>query len=326
MSRSSRTPSNAPRRSVLLIVNHDKPEAVAALDDVRALINAHARLVGELDANHAPVEEKVPTGAASADLVMVLGGDGTLLSQARRCMDLDLPMLGVNFGKLGFLAEFDFESLKEQAEELFAREELPTQSRPMLEVRIERAGARAAEWVHAGYALNEAVVTAGPPFRMISLALGFDGDPGPSIAGDGMIVATPLGSTAYNVSAGGPILAPDTDAMVITPIAAHSLSFRPVVVPGSAEVRLIMERTNSTPPLPGDVVGAEEKGGGGGGSPNDGTALVLDGQPVTRLYEGDTVFVRRHSRPVRFVRNPRGSYWATLIDKMRWAIPPALRK
>jgi NAD+ kinase len=151
-------------------------------------------------------------------------------------------------------------------------------------------------------ALNECVVTSGPPYRMIALSVSINGEAGPTFSGDGLIVSTPTGSTAYNVSAGGPIVSPDTDALVITPIAAHSLAFRPIVVAGSSDIEATMLRGNA-----------------------GGTALVLDGHVVATLGEGDRVRVGREGPPIRFVRNPRGSYWTTLIEKLNWAIPPRLR-
>jgi NAD+ kinase len=157
-----------------------------------------------------------------------------------------------------------------------------------------------------GLALNDAVVTAGPPYRMITICLRIDDQDGPAATGDGLIVSTAVGSTAYNVSAGGPILHPVVDAMVITPIAAHSLSFRPIVVPAGAEIELIAEDVN-------------DDGRGGG------TTLVLDGQNSARLSRGDRIVIRRHDVPVQFVRNPDSQYWATLINKMHWALPPRMR-
>jgi NAD+ kinase len=132
---------------------------------------------------------------------------------------------------------------------------------------------------------------------------------GPTVSGDGLIVSTPTGSTAYNVAAGGPIVAPDVPALVITPIAAHSLSFRPIVVSADARIELTMLRVNR-----------------GGTFASAGTMLVLDGQVGAPLSEGDRVVVSLDSRPVRFVRNPRGGYWNTLTEKMRWAEAPRTRE
>jgi NAD+ kinase len=288
-------------RSVLLLVNHDKPDAVAALADVRSLVARHGgRVVGE---DEALVGGRAPE-ARGAELLVVLGGDGTLLSQARRWADADLPLLGVNFGKLGFLAEYDMAALRRQAAMVFGGASLPERRLRMLRAEVFSLGATTPRF--AGSALNECVITAGPPFRMITLALKFGGEDGPTVSGDGLIVSTPTGSTAYNVSAGGPIVDPDADVFVITPIAAHSLSFRPTVLPASARVEMGMLRVNR----------------GEGGKDCHGTTLVLDGQLTTPLADGERVVVAGDGRSVRFIRNPAGNYWRTLIDKMNWAARP----
>ncbi len=318
----SYTPRVQPR-SVLLLINHAKPEAVAALAHVRSLISAHARIVAELPADNTPLP---PDAADHADLIVVLGGDGTLMGQSRRCVALGLPMLGVNLGKLGFMAEFDLDSLRHQAKRLFDGSPLLIQDRPMLRATITpsehdsidlssapRAAAVAPSADGAlarSLALNDAVITAGPPYRMIAISIRIDGHAGPTVTGDGLVVSTPIGSTAYNASLGGPIISPDVPALVLSPIAPQSLSFRPVVVPLTSTIELVLDRVNDQPDVPGL----------GGGS-----SLVLDGQLATRLRQGQRVTIRTHERPMRFVRNPDGSYWSTLIHKMRWATPPAAR-
>lgn len=287
-------------RSALLLVNRQKADAVAAAAEVRALIQKHGSLAAEIDAvPGAPLAD-----SCGAALVVVLGGDGTLISQTRRFANLGLPMLGVNLGKLGFLAEFDLAALREQAPAIFGDAPLTTRELHMLRTEIFPSGSAKAAFSNA--ALNECVITAGPPYRMISLSMSFNGEPGPTVSGDGLIVSTPTGSTAYNVSAGGPIVAPDVDAMIITPIAAHSLAFRPIVVPGSSRIELTMIRVNRA-------------------TGSNGTVLAVDGQVMQPLHEGDRVVLTRDERPITFVRNPRGDYWSTLTDKMRWAAAPRLR-
>lgn len=301
-------------RSILLLVNRSKPEVMQAAARVRGLISRHARIVAELEADNRGLTGEQTAGV---DLIVVLGGDGTLLSQSRRCVHLGLPMLGVNLGKLGFMAEFDLESLEEQAGALFDGSALLTQDRPMLRVTAhgeKKQEASGEETVLGSWlALNDAVITAGPPFRMIALRLRIDGHEGPEIVGDGLIVSTPIGSTAYNVSAGGPIVAPEAQAMVLTPLAAHTLAFRPVVLNLSSTIEIEMERTN---PGPMDS----------GGSAASGTSLVVDGQIACTLGQGQRIVIRQHARAVRFVRNPHSSYWQTLSTKMRWAAGPTLRR
>ncbi len=291
-----------PRR-VLLLVNRDKPEVCAALASLRSVITrAGGVIAAELDA----IADGPLDSAVGADLVVVLGGDGTLLSQARRVVHLGRPLLGINFGKLGFLAEFDLAAFTAQAASLMGEKPLVLQDRYLLAARVHRAAGNRADEARPMLALNDAVIVAGPPFRMIAVRVSIDGHPGPTVQGDGLIVTTPVGSTAYNASAGGPIIAPEARALAITPIAAHTLSFRPVVVSGDSAIELTMERVNAPRP----------------GAPEAGTSLVLDGRLATPLGAGDRVVVRVHDQPVRFVRNPSSSYWSTLITKMHWAAQP----
>lgn len=287
-------------RSVLLVSNRNKPGVAGALADVRALLAAHAKIVGELEGD----DEAPVGGLPHADLVVVLGGDGTLLAQARRFADLGTPLLGVNFGKVGFLAEFDPPSLRAQAATLLTAPTLPVRERMLIEAEVRPAsGAKP----RRDLAINECVITAGPPYRMIGLDIAIDGQPGPSLTGDGVIVATPLGSTAYNVSAGGPIVSPDVQAFIITPLAAHSLSFRPIVAAHQSTIEITVTRAN------------RPRSGSG---PDGGTTLVLDGSGMMPLAERDVVAFRKYARPARLVINRETSYWRTLIAKMHWAAAP----
>lgn len=286
-------------RSALLLFNPSKPSADATLREARSLIERHGRLAREEEAS--PGDTLADAGGA--DLVVVLGGDGTLLSQARRCIGLGLPMLGVNLGKLGFLAEFDLDSLRAGAPAIFGGS-APLGTREVFPLGVSHL--RGGTTVSTGLAMNEAVITAGPPYRIVELSLSIDGLPGPVMRGDGLIVSTPLGSTAYNLSAGGPIVAPGVGCMVITPIAAHSLSFRPIVVDAASRVEIEVRTANR-------------------GEHGAGTSLALDGQIAGVLAAGDRVSVGRHPTGVRFVRNPGRSFWATLTEKMHWALAPRLR-
>lgn len=308
-----------PRR-VLLLYNHLKPGVLDALGEVRALI---ASAGGEVAAAFDTSSDAPITDPHGASVIVVLGGDGTLLSQARRTITLGLPLLGVNFGKLGFMAEFDMPALRRQAAALFGDDPLELENRELIRASVYPPSTGihdddGHEPRFEGLALNDGVVTAGPPFRMIALSLSIDGEIGPTVMGDGLIVSTPMGSTAYNASAGGPIVSPDVAAFAITPIAPHSLSFRPVVVGAASTIEVRLHRVND------DACAGQERGGegGGGGGGGGGTTLVLDGQVHTRLYADERIVFRRHPNAVQFVRNPRGSYWSTLITKMQWASRP----
>ncbi len=286
-------------KKVLLVVNSSKPEAVAAAKEVRTLIEKHGTFLGEADARKSTTSSK----AKNADLIVTLGGDGTLLAQARRCAELRIPMLGVNFGKLGFLAEFDLVAIRDNAKNLFGNRALEYREVAMLGASVIRTGKKP---FYSGIALNELVVTAGPPFRMIEMSISIDHSPGPILRGDGLIISTPVGSTAYTLSAGGPLLAPNVDALVITPIAPQSLAFRPIVVAPNSHIEIELIRVNDS-------------------RPETGTALVFDGQELVPLEHGDHIIIKRHTHGVKFVTNPATSFWATLINKLRWAMAPNLQ-
>lgn len=287
-------------RRALLVVHGGKPAAAEGAERVREAIRSHGELVGEVD-----IDAFEAGAARDAEVVVALGGDGTLLSLARGLGEVDRPMIGVNFGRVGFLAEFDLETFLERAGELLGRGgTLPITDRPMIDVEVTDARGRVRE---TGTALNDAVVTAGPPFRMIELALRIGGEDGPTARGDGVIVATPFGSTAYNASAGGPIIVPGVDALAVTPIAAHSLSFRPIVAPKASGVEIRMIRVNES----------DEPGCRGG------TTLVLDGQVGIGLGPGERVGLRLSERRRALVRNVSWSYWQTLMQKLHWAASPS---
>ena len=291
---------------LILLANRRKPRVVEALRELVPWLKERAVIVAAPGTGRAPARtERMPP----ADLVMVLGGDGTLLAQVRRVADRGLPVLGVNFGKLGFLAEFSLEDLRSRWD-MIASGSCPVTRRLLLEVSVFETGAQDT-WVGArpqrrvsfrSLALNDAVVTAGAPFRMVDMELAIDPKPGSppatTIAGDGVIVATPSGSTAYNVSAGGPIVSPGVDAICVTPICPHSLAFRPIVVAGSCKV-VVRARTA-----------------------NPGTSLVIDGQIPVALRAWQQVLVRRHAKALLLMHHPDLDYWKMLGQKMHWAARP----
>lgn len=282
-------------RSVVLITNIHKPQAMAVLGEVRALIKKHGVLVAELQSDE---DDGLPE-PGSVDLVIALGGDGTILSAARKCLTLRAPLLGVNTGKVGFMAGYELDRFRECAADLLGEGELSVHPvTPLHGVVHGRDGKPR----FSGFALNEFVVSAGPPFRMITLDISVDEQPGPRVSGDGLIVSSPLGSTAYNVSAGGPIVAPGVNAMIVTPIAAHSLSFRPIVIRSDSMVRIRLNSANSIESW--------------------GTTLIIDGQLDHRLVEGDVLRVSEAKERVEFVLDPIVSYWQTLLGKMHWATEP----
>ena len=283
-----------PRR-VVLVLNRRKSLAESLEPGVRGAIETHGELVDVIEVDD--VGDELPP----ADVVVVIGGDGTLLTTARACLGSGVPLIGVNAGRVGFMAAYDAATFIEDAARLLGDAgELEVVDLPTLRATVRSGSDDQPAWERE--AINEFVITAGPPYRMISLGLRFDGVEGPEVHGDGLITSTPMGSTAYNVSAGGPIAAPGSAGMIVTPIAAHSLAFRPIVL-GSGTVFEV------------DVV----RGNDGG------TGLVGDGQVSVELKTGDRVTISASGRPARFVANPRVSYWRTLVEKMGWGAPPGRR-
>ncbi len=219
-----------------------------------------------------------PTGVLNeADYAVVFGGDGTILSAARDLSETDVPVIGVNVGKLGFLAEFSVEELKQ----LFGRiinGEMLIEKRMIIKCCVGNGQKE----IFCSTAINDVVITAGPPFSMIDLNIAVRGQSPAGCISDGLIISTPTGSTAYNLSAGGPILSANLSALVITPICPHSLSFRPIVISDASEIEIQPQRIN------------------------DGTTITLDGQVSSKLNIGDVIKVQRHSGSFAVVNNPMG--------------------
>jgi NAD+ kinase len=278
--------------SILLIANRTKPEAARTADAVRPLL-ARFGAVSEIASDDAALPPE-----PAFDLAVVVGGDGTLIAETRRLASRGAPIVGVNAGRLGFLAEFDLADLEKHAALVFGGSP-PLRERMLLSVEVRHATGE----VDRGIAINDAVVTAGAPHRMIELSMSVDDDhEGVDITGDGVIVATPTGSTAYSASAGGPIVHPDVAGITITPICAQSLAFRPVVVGAHETISFVLRRVN------------------------DGTCVVLDGQRFFSLRRDDRIAVGRHALRAKFVANPSNRYWDALRAKMRWAAPPGYRR
>src|SRR5665213_2326793 len=287
-------------KRVFIVANVRKPRVERALQAWKPWIAERAVIAGiETDGEH-------DLQKIDADLILVLGGDGTLLSVARRLQGRPTPVMGVNFGRLGFLASFTPQNFQTYFEQSLTNG-LPVSNRQQLEVSIIPAGVNCtlqdaerlvAQRRFVATALNDAVISAGPPFRMIELTIAASMEPGVSYMGDGVIVSTASGSTAYNVSAGGPIINPDVEAFCITPLCPHSLSFRPVVVSSKSTVVIVAARVN------------------------EGTTLFCDGKASTRLASGDRIVIRRNAHDVRLVESPEAQEWRSLAEKLNWAASP----
>ncbi len=240
------------------------------------------------------LKDKCATGVLKkADFAIVFGGDGTILSAARDLSETEIPVIGVNVGKLGFLAEFSIEEVIELFDRIIADKSL-IEKRMMLNCSVASAGQER----FSSTAINDVVVTAGAPFSMIELKITVRDEAVTSCISDGLIISTPTGSTAYNLSAGGPILSAHLSAIVITPMCPHSLSFRPIVINADSKVEVLTQRVNP------------------------GTTINLDGQVSTKLEAGDVVIINKHTGSFQLVNNPKRTKWDTLAGKLSWAEKP----
>ncbi len=230
--------------------------------------------------------------AAGVDVVLVLGGDGTLLSMADCIGEAGtaIPILGVNFGSLGFLTEITLPELYPSLEAaLDGRAHV--EQRMMLRSTTVRDGKTFAQLI----ALNDAVITKTARSRLIDLSVSVGDEFVTRVKADGLIVATPTGSTAYNLAAGGPIVQPNVDALILTPIAPHTLTNRPIVIPATSTVRV--------------QPNMDER---------DEVFVTFDGQAGFQLQAGDEVTIQRAGTPLRLIRPSTRSYFEVLRTKLKW--------
>jgi NAD+ kinase len=227
--------------------------------------------------------------AAKADLIISLGGDGTLLNIAPLVERPEVPILGVNLGGLGFITEVAAGELKSVLTQTLEGE-YQTEQRMTLEIQLKTKTGKP----HRFRVLNDAVITKGARSRIINLETYVDDEYLCNYRADGLIISTPTGSTAYSLAAGGPILEPALSAIILTPLCPHTLTNRPIVVPGSAGIRVTLRSF-------GDTV-----------------FLSPDGQQGVRLNNGDKVEARDYGLPVSLIKLPSRSYYEILREKLKW--------
>ena len=260
--------------------------------NVRPVFETDTAALAGLPADRATVSrDNLPL---ESDLIVVLGGDGSLIGMAGRIAEagVDVPIVGVNFGNLGFLTEITLEELYQSLESVIDGTAI-IEERMMLRARTLRDGAVYAERL----ALNDVVITKGALSRIIDLAVGIGDQPVMRMRADGLIIASPTGSTAYNLAAGGPILHPEVDALLLTPIAPHMLTNRPIVLPAASEVH-IQSAMNGA---------------------NDEVFVTFDGQSGHALEDGDVILVSRAERPLRLIRASSRTYFDVLRQKLKWS-------
>jgi len=227
--------------------------------------------------------------AGQADVLLVLGGDGTILSAARLAADRSIPILGVNMGGLGFLTEVRLDDLYASLDRVFENDFI-IDERLMLQTHVHRHG----ETVARGIVLNDVVISKGTLARMIELRISIQGQFVTNLRADGLIVGTPTGSTAYSLSAGGPIINPAVQALILTPISPHTLTHRPLIVPENVEVEVTLT------------------------SRDDGAMATLDGQVGIAITQGDTAVIQTTERRTKLIRFPESHYYEVLREKLKW--------
>ena len=224
------------------------------------------------------------------DALLTLGGDGTLLRAARIAERTPVPILGINLGRLGFLTCCPAEAMDDALRRLASGEYI-VEPRMTLDARVRNAsGGDLSTW----RALNDVVLHKGGFARVVTMAVAANGENVAHYSADGIVIATPTGSTAYNLSAGGPVVFPTLETILVTPVSAHTLALRPLVLPPTAEVTVRVED------------GPDE------------LLVTVDGQVGATFSLGETLVVRRSSRPVHIVRFPDSSFFATMREKLHW--------
>ncbi len=229
----------------------------------------------------------------SADLAFVFGGDGAILAASRKLSSKQIPIIGVHLGKFGFLAELTIKEISQSLEKVFAGEYVVSQ-RMLLSCRVIRSK----QIIKETPGLNDAVISRASLSRLISIKLYINGKEVTTYSSDGLIVSTPSGSTAHSLSAGGPIVAPDIDAFIITPICPHTLTNRPLVVSGDSKIE--MEQV----------------------SDSEGVGLTIDGQIYTDIMARDKIIVEKAKERVQLVDTQTRTFYDVLREKLNWRGQP----
>ena len=280
-------------RSCGIITKRNKPEALSLARDIVGWLSARgvkvlvekevAEQIGHPD--HID-RDGIPS---RADLLIVLGGDGTLLSVARLSGVESIPVLGINLGGLGFLTEISKEETFPVLEKIIAGD-FETEQRLMLKATILRQG----EIIGESTVLNDIVINKGVLARIIDMETYIDGTYLTTFKADGLILATPTGSTAYSLAAGGPIVYPSLNSIIVNPICPHTITNRPLVVPDTATVKIILKTANQN------------------------VHITLDGQVGMPLQGGDVVEAHKAPGHIQLIRSPYKTYFELLRTKLRW--------
>jgi len=267
----------------MILADGSRPALRAAVDRLRPTIEQHLEVV------EVSLDFLADLSSSEAELAIVLGGDGSILRAAHQMGYEQKPVLGVNLGKLGFLAALQPEQLAAVLPEIASGEH-----RVVEHLMFECTAMRRGRLLCEALGLNETAVLAGPPFNMIDVELHVDGELATTYSCDGLIVSTPVGSTAHGLSVGGPILRKSLQAFVIVPISPHTLTHRPVVDSADRTFELAVPE------------------------PNEGTSLVVDGRVLCKLESEDRVKIVRSRATFQLVEVSGQTYYRTLHEKLGW--------
>lgn len=270
---------------LFILGSGEKPQVNAEAENIRRIVAGRAEIVAF------DLQNEQDLSALSADLAIVLGGDGAILRAARQMGYRQVPVLGVNLGKLGFLAGVNPQDFAATLEQILAGQHRVVEH-IMFECSLDVPASDAQKLL----GLNEVVIQTGPPYRMLDIELVIDGEAVTTYSADGLIVATPIGSTAHSLAAGGPIVRQDLAAFVITPICPHTLTNRPLVDSADKTYHLVVRQPGST--------------------------LIVDGQIQIPLGPGGQVTVRRAPVTFGLVHIPGHSYYRRLREKLAWGGQP----
>ena len=271
-------------KTVSIVVKPNHSEALATAAELSAWLKTKGiEQIGE------PVSADENGSLLTADLIVVLGGDGTMISTARFISGSEVLVLGINYGSLGYLTDFRFEEMFPALDSITAGQ-YEVDRREMLEAELIRDG----QSVVSGRVLNDVVINKAALARIIEIDVHLNGLFVNSFRADGLIVSTPTGSTAYNLSAGGPIIYPSMNGVVITPICPFTLTNRPIVIPGDAEIQLSLK------------------------DENEGVILTFDGQTGHRMKANDRVVIRKSETSFNLVQPANRNYFDVLRDKLKW--------
>lgn len=281
-----------------IIGKHGDPHAGGVLRELLAYLD-RCKLTTLLDERSLDAAADLPerdsfasreTIGKECDLVIVVGGDGTLLNAARSMVDFNVPLLGINLGRLGFLADITPAALIDTLDQIFAGN-YQEETRDLLQARVMRDGKQ----VNESAAFNDVVVHTCNVARMIEYDVHIDGKHVNTTRSDGMIVSTPTGSTAYALSGGGPILHPSLSALVLVPICPHTMSYRPIVVDASSTIEIVVSKDNQAR-----------------------AQCTCDGQIDLGLQNGDHIIIARKPNPIHLIHPADYNYYSILRAKLHW--------